>query len=122
MTPRQYIEEQERLVKEWHIPLFNKKQISLLRGLKSMDSFKLKPEEVPFIIRLVENPKYDVGLFSGSVSLETHDCVHLLLGRGLMTKDEAFVIGYTMGSTKKMSRWRKNLFMFFGVPRPPGLR
>ena len=27
-------------------------------------------------------------------------------------KDEAFVIGYTMGSAKKMKRWRRNLFMW----------
>ena len=57
-------------------------------------------------------PKYDIGLFAGNVDLKTHDCIHVLLGRGLLPKDEAFVIGYTMGSTKKMPRWRRNLFMF----------
>ena len=60
----------------------------------------------------MENPKYDIGLFAGNVSLYNHDCIHLLLGRGLRVKDEAFVIGYTMGSTKKMRRWRRNLYMF----------
>tara|TARA_Y100000593_G_scaffold94766_1_gene195833 strand:- start:1762 stop:2346 length:585 start_codon:yes stop_codon:yes gene_type:complete len=112
MTPREYIEESQRQAEQWHIPLFNKKQWSLGAALSSMDSFKLRPEDVPLIIKLVENPKYDIGLFAGSVSLGLHDCVHLLLGRGLMPKDEAFVIGYTMGSTKKMRRWRRNLFMF----------
>ena len=77
-----------------------------------MEGFKLAQSDVPFIIKLVENPKYDIGLFAGNVDLKTHDCIHTLLGRGLLPKDEAFVIGYTMGSTKKMPRWRRNLFMF----------
>jgi hypothetical protein len=83
-----------------------------MKGLESMDEFKLEAKDVPLIIKLVENPKYDIGLFAGNVSLHNHDCIHLLLGRGLRVKDEAFVIGYTMGSTKKMWRWRKNLYMF----------
>jgi len=112
MTPRQYIEEQKKLTKEWHIPIFSKKQWTLEKGLKSMDTFKLEEKGIPLIIRFVENPKYDIGLFAGNVSLFTHDCIHLLLGRGLEVKDEAFVIGFTMGSTKKMRRWRRNLYMF----------
>ena len=63
-----------------------------------MDSFKLRQENIPLIIKLVENPNYNTSkLFGGAVDLFTHDCVHVLLGRGLLVKDEAFVIGYTMG-------------------------
>jgi hypothetical protein len=80
--------------------------------LDGMGDWKLRPKDVPLIIRLVENPKYDVGLFAGNVGLFSHDCIHVVLGRGLLPKDEAFVIGFTMGSTKKMFRWRKSLFMF----------
>ena len=90
MTPRQYIEERQNCIKEWHIPLFSKKQWTLKEGLKSMNDFKLEESEVPLIIRLVENPKYDIGLFAGNVSLFNHDSIHLLLGRGLEVKDEAF--------------------------------
>lgn len=86
--------------------------MTLKESLNEMENFKLRQEEVPFIIQLVENPRYDVGLFAGNVDLFTHDCIHVTLGRGLLAKDEAFVIGYTMGSTKKMFRLRKNLFMF----------
>lgn len=111
MTPAEYKEEMERQINGWHIPL-SKGQITLNKGLDSMQSFKLEAQDVPFVIKLVENPKYDVGLFAGNVSLHNHDCIHLLLGRGLRVKDEAFVIGYTMGSTKKMPRWRRNLYMF----------
>ena len=66
-----------------------------------MGGFKLEAENVPLIIKLVENPKYDIGLFPGNISLYNHDCIHLLLGRGLRVKDEVFVIGFTMGRTKK---------------------
>ena len=78
-----------------------------------MKEFKLAQEDVPLIIKLTENPKYFTSkLFTGAVDLFSHDCIHVLLGRGLLPKDEAFVIGYTMGSGKKMSRWRRNLFLW----------
>ena len=95
----------------WHVPLFVRGRLTLQKALDGMGDWKLKSEDVPLIIKLVENPRYDIGLFAGNVSLFAHDCIHILLGRGLLTKDEAFVIGFTMGSTKKMFRWRKNLFM-----------
>tara|TARA_S200002703_G_scaffold62545_1_gene54316 strand:- start:392 stop:961 length:570 start_codon:yes stop_codon:yes gene_type:complete len=97
---------------DWFIGLDCKKSWKLEKALKTMASFKLNSDDVPLIIKLVENPKYDIGLFAGNVSLHNHDCIHLLLGRGLGVKDEAFAIGYTMGSTKKMWRWRRNLYMF----------
>jgi len=97
---------------DWFIGLNSKKSWKLEKALKTMSSFKLNADDVPLIIKLVENPKYDIGLFAGNVSLHNHDCIHLLLGRGLGVKDEAFTIGYTMGSTKKMWRWRRNLYMF----------
>lgn len=99
----------ERLAKEW----FPKGDKKLSTFIEEMKPFKLCQEDVPLIIKLTENPKYFTSsLFTGAVDLFTHDCIHVLLGRGLLPKDEAFVIGYTMGSGKKMARWRRNLFMF----------
>ena len=104
--------EKERLQamsQEW-TPKGDKK---LKTFLSEMKPFKLNQGDVPLIIKLVENPQYKTSkLFTGAVDLFTHDCIHALLGRGLLLKDEAFVIGYTMGSSKKMKRWRRNLFMF----------
>ena len=111
MTPSQHREYVEAQINEWHIPL-STTELTLEDALDSMGEFKLQAEDVPLIIKLVENPRYDIGLFAGNVSLCNHDCIHLLLGRGLRVKDEAFVIGFTMGSTKKMLRWRRNLYMF----------
>ena len=110
-TPYEYKLKVERQINDWHIPL-NKNGVTLKEGLDSMGGFKLEAGEVPLVIKLVENPKYDIGLFAGNVSLYNHDSIHLLLGRGLRVKDEAFVIGFTMGTTKKMWRWRRNLYMF----------
>ena len=62
-TPSQYIEETQKLIDEWHVPLYTS-QTTIDEGLRSMDSFKLQAEDVPFIIKLVENPKYDIGLFA----------------------------------------------------------
>ena len=119
MTPSQHKEFEEaeklrlqELAEEWHHPL-SKGNMLLGRVLSGMRDFKLAQEDVPLIIKLTENPNYFTSkLFTGAVDLFTHDCIHVLLGRGLLPKDEAFVIGYTMGSSKKMKRWRRNLFMF----------
>jgi hypothetical protein len=119
MTPREHKEfeneqlaKQKKLASNWHHPLV-KGQTSLSRVLESMQGFKLCQEEVPLVVKLTENPDYSTSkLFTGAVDLFSHDCIHALLGRGLLVKDEAFVIGYTMGSGKKMSRWRRNLFLW----------
>ena len=119
MTPRQHKESKELQAKKaqeaaeaWHPSLLSSRR-KLKSILKEMDLFKLRQENIPLIIKLVENPNYKTSrLFGGAVDLFTHDCIHVMLGRGLLLKDEAFVIGYTMGSTKGMKRWKRNLFMF----------
>lgn len=58
--------------------------------------------EVPEIIRRYENPASPTAL-PGAINLARHDCIHVLLGRGLTVQDEAFVIGVTMGAAKEMS-------------------
>lgn len=119
MTPREHVEQKKRdlirrqeLAANWHHPLSKGSSI-LHKALDTMQEFKLVQEDVPLIVKLTENPNYFTSkLFTGAVDLYSHDCIHVLLGRGLLVKDEAFVIGYTMGSGKKMSRWRRNLFLW----------
>jgi hypothetical protein len=67
------------------------------------------PAAIPWIVRLFENPKGWLRLH-GAVDLSTHDRIHVLLGRGLLGQDEAFVIGFTMGSTKAVSRLERWFF------------
>jgi hypothetical protein len=101
----------QKRANEWHVNLGEK--LTLRDAKDTMSVFALTQGDVPLIIKLTENPKYFTSkLFTGAVDLFAHDCVHILLGRGVLLKDEAFVIGYTMGSAKKMWRWRRNLFMW----------
>ena len=58
------------------------------------------PDEIDQMVRLLENPASPYAL-PGAVRLHHHDCIHILLGRGLLNQDEAFVIGYTMGTAKE---------------------
>jgi hypothetical protein len=67
------------------------------------------PTAIPWIVRLFENPHGWLRLH-GAVDLAHHDRIHVLLGRGLLGQDEAFVIGFTMGCTKRLSRLEQAFF------------
>lgn len=98
----------------WHVPL-SRAQLSIREAIESLKAVGAEAQEVPLIVKLVENPRYTIpGLevFHGAVDLETHDLIHILLGRGLLPKDEAFTIGYTMGSTKCVGAIEETLFGF----------
>jgi hypothetical protein len=69
------------------------------------------PAEISPIVKLFENPCSPLAL-RGAVSLERHDCIHILLGRGLTNQDEAFVIGFTMGTAKTLTLLEVALFRF----------
>ena len=65
----------------------------------------------PLIVLALENPRSPVAL-KGKCTLLTHDLIHVLLGRGLYVQDEAFVIGYTMGTSKTIGLVHKSIFKF----------
>ncbi len=69
------------------------------------------PGAIPWVVRLFENPSGWLRLH-GAVDLAHHDRIHVLLGRGLLDQDEAFVIGFTMGSTKAVSRLERWFFKY----------
>ncbi len=66
--------------------------------------------EVPDIIKKYENPESPDAL-PGAISLARHDCIHVLLGRGLHVQDEAFVIGATMGAASDISNETVDTFI-----------
>lgn len=70
----------------------------VLRSLPGVEA-----QAVPDIVRRLENPESPFAL-PGAVSLPRHDILHILLGRGLLDQDEAFVIGFTMGTMGKELR------------------
>lgn len=102
-------------INRWFIPLSTQDK-TLRTAYQELQSFGMKQEDVPYIIQMVENPKFDLpgfDIFHGATDLETHDYLHIILGRGVLPKDEAFVIGFTMGSTDRVSTTEERLFSFF---------
>ena len=75
--------------------------------------FKLHGEpKFPFVIWLLENPNSIVAL-PGKISLLHHDYIHILLGRGISSQDEAFVIGFTMGNDLKTNQLHLFIYQVF---------
>lgn len=98
--------------RQWHIPL-SRDDCSLEDGLNSLKALGAPQEEIPLIVKLLENPHYSLPgltIFHGAVDLHQHDVIHLLLGRGLLPKDEAFTIGFTMGTTHAVTALEESLF------------
>ncbi len=67
--------------------------------------------KIPWIVKLFENPESWMR-FRGAVDLEDHDVLHVLLGRGLQDQDEAFVLGFAMGTAKRVSWFEYRVFKF----------
>ena len=102
-------------VREWFIPL-SESNVTLREAFSQMRAIALNQESIPLIVQLVENPSYELPgleIFSGATDLETHDYIHLLLGRGVLPKDEAFVLGFTMGSTNRVGTLEETLYGLF---------
>ena len=98
--------------KDWHLP-FSRNEITLRAARESLSALGAKQEDIPLMVQLVENPRFDIpgfDIFHGAVDIATHDCIHIILGRGLLPKDEAFVIGFTMGSTNKVTTLEEKLY------------
>lgn len=101
-------------LRDWHVPLWQD-EITLQEAYDSLLAVGNAASEVPLIVRLTENPEFHLGglgFFKGRVTLEQHDCIHILLGRGARLMDEAFVIGFTMGSTDRVSSSESRIFEF----------
>ncbi len=97
---------------DWHIPLVND-AITLRQALANLKNVQAEQHEIPLMVQLVENPKFrfpGFEIFHGAVDLHQHDCIHILLGRGLSSIDEAFTIGFTMGTTNKVSTTEERLY------------
>ena len=98
--------------REWHVPLA-RAHLTLRAAYDSLGVVGMQQRDVPLIVQLVENPRFDlpgVEIFSGATGLREHDYLHILLGRGLLPKDEAFVLGFTMGSSNRVGDVEERLF------------
>lgn len=57
---------------------------------------------IPEVVRRYENPD-SANALPGAITLERHDALHILLGRGIGCQDEGFVVGFTMGAAITVS-------------------
>ncbi|MCG9893106.1 MAG: hypothetical protein MH252_18800 [Thermosynechococcaceae cyanobacterium MS004] len=67
---------------------------------------------IPLQVWLLENPNSPIAL-PGNVDLRGHDCIHLLLNRGMSNFDEAFVVGFTMGNCDAVKERHISSFKLF---------
>ncbi len=73
---------------------------------------KDKQADIPFQVWMLENPASPIAL-PGNVDLYGHDCIHILLNRGMSNFDEAFVIGFTMGNCDEVEPRHISIFKLF---------
>ncbi|ABD12051.1 hypothetical protein ThrDRAFT_04269 [Frankia casuarinae] len=91
----------------WTPPLDN--SVTLRAAYERMPGYEA--DAIPRYVRLLENPASPIAL-AGAVDLFGHDCIHILLGRGMRPRDEAFVIGVTMGASGELRSWQYHAYLF----------
>jgi hypothetical protein len=99
-------------------PGLDNDHLTLQQVLSSMPA--AEAEQIPWQVRVLENPASPLA-FPGAITLQRHDAIHALLGRGLSNQDEAFVIGFTMGAARKIRSWQFSIFRFVAgtlYPKP----
>ena len=100
---------------DWHIP-FTRADITLQMALDSLSEVRREAKvDSPLMVKLAEAPMLrssGLKIFSGQMNLYQHDCIQILLGRGLHDMDEAFTAGFAMGSSKKVTDSEHSLYAF----------
>jgi hypothetical protein len=81
-----------------------------IKKWRSKSTYK-EPSKIHWFVWLLENPKSPISL-TGAIDLYNHDIIHILLDRGMLNRDEALVIGFTMGNSETTSSRVRWLFEF----------
>ncbi|EDY81222.1 hypothetical protein VDG1235_839 [Verrucomicrobiia bacterium DG1235] len=99
--------------KRWFLPL-SYGHLTLRQAYEYLQVVAAPQGKIPEVIRWTEGKDSHLvkSFFYGGVDLRAHDYIHVLLGRGLLPKDEAFVIGFTMGSTNKLQSLNREVFAY----------
>jgi len=80
----------------WWYPGLDNADVSMQSVLETLPG--VQEGSIPTEVRLLEDPTSEIAL-PGAVTLAWHDAIHILLGRGLLDQDEAFVVGFSMGNS-----------------------
>ena len=103
------------IIRNWFVSI-DENEITLKEAYEVLENGALMQTYIPLIVQMIENPKFDIPgieIFNGSTNLFNHDMIHFVLGRGFLAKDEAFVLGFTMGSTNRVTTMEEKLYSFF---------
>jgi hypothetical protein len=85
--------------RSWHIPL-TENRLRLNEAVCDMHALSVGSNDLPLLMKLTDDPDFET--YCSSLSLLDHDSIHILLGRGMLPKDEAFVCGFIFGSTGRV--------------------
>ena len=102
--------------KDWHIPLA-RADITLQVALDSLAESRVDQQAEPLMMKLAGDPGLSLPgleIFHNTLDLHQHDCIHILLGRGLLDMDEVFTAGYTMGSVMKVKDSEQSVYAYIG--------
>ncbi len=106
--------------KRWLLPL-SWGHLTLRDAFQYLGVVGAPQGKIPEVIRWTEGKDSHLvkQFFYGGVDLRAHDYIHILLGRGLLPKDEAFVIGFTMGSTNRLHSMNEDAFAYIAKHHYP---
>ena len=107
--------DKDDIIRNWFVSI-DENEITLKEAYEVLENGALMQTDIPLIVQMIENPKFDIPgieIFNGSTNLFNHDMIHFVLGRGFLAKDEAFVLGFTMGSTNRVTTMEEKLYSFF---------
>jgi len=76
-------------------------------------------DKIPWQVWLLENPSSPIS-FPGAITLRRHDAMHALLCTSFYAEDEAFTVGFTMGTAEWGHQWLLRLFMWLTTWFYPG--
>lgn len=91
-------------LQNWHIP-FHQDSLSLREALATVPTTDTQAA-LPVMLRLQRDPDLSFlgqRIFKAGLDRTRHDSIHILLGRGFLSLDQAFVLGFTIGCSKKGS-------------------
>lgn len=99
---------------DWHIP-YTKDDMSLRSALESISEIRTYHHTPPLMLTLAEQSQQQENpVFDERLDLQQHDCIHVMLGRGLLHADEVFSIGFTVASSIKVSTSEQHFYAKFG--------
>jgi len=94
-------------IEDWHIP-YQQDELSLQAALQTLNALRAGPHEQPLMLAWLAQGN-EPGLFQNAIDVPRHDCIQIILGRGLSATDEAFGTGFTLGSTAKSTMTEQGL-------------